>query len=65
MNTNLPRSKTLWMLFDVDNGHEPSKHYCWWFNTRQGARDHKTWQRTQKYSATLVGPVKAVLKRKP
>ena len=58
MNTNLPRKKMVWILFDVDNGHEPSKHYCWWFNTRQGAINHKKWQRKQKYSAGLVGPVK-------
>ena len=62
MNTNLPKSKKIWILFDVDNGHEPSKHYCWWFNTRQNARDHKKWQRlTQKYPATLVGPVETEL----
>lgn len=61
MNENLPKAKTVWVLFDVDNGHEPVKHYCWWFNTRQQARNHKKWQLKQKYSAKLIGPRKAIL----
>lgn len=58
MSDNLPKTKTVWLLFDVDNGHEPSKHYCWWFNTRKHARQHKQWQKRNQ-GAKLVGPVKA------
>ena len=61
MNDNLPKQNQVWILFDVDNGHEPSKHYCWWFNTREGARGYKKWHKTQKFAAHLVGPVKARL----
>lgn len=51
----------MWILFDVDNGHEPVKHYCWWFNTRSQARKHKLWQQQQKFAATLVGPVQVTI----
>lgn len=57
-NDNTPKSKVVWMVFDLDNGHEPSKHYCWWFNTRQNARDHIRHQKTHKYAATLSSPSK-------
>lgn len=57
----LPFGHKIWILFDIDNGHEPVKHYCWWFNTRKDARNHKKWQKKQKYSAELIGPLKAFI----
>ena len=59
-NDNLPKSKNIWVVFDIDNGHEPSKHYCWWFNTRQNARDHIKHQRKNYSAAGLVGPFKFI-----
>ena len=55
---NLPKKSTFWMLFDVDNGHEPTKHYCWWFNAYRHAQSFKKWHKTREFAATLVGPVK-------
>jgi hypothetical protein len=58
INENLPKSNIIWVVFDLDNGHEPSKHYCWWFNTRKNARDHIKHQKTYKYAAELSQPMK-------
>lgn len=55
---NFPKTKSIWVLFDLDNGHEPSKHYCWWFNTRKNARDHKKFQKKQKFASKLTAPYK-------
>lgn len=61
MNDNVPKYPYVWLVFDLDNGHEPSKHYCWWFNTRQNARDHIKFQNKMKYSTRLSKPYHAVL----
>jgi hypothetical protein len=58
---NMPKSDIVWLVFDLDNGHEPSKHYCWWFNTRQNARDHIKHQKKNRYAARLSGPRKCLL----
>ncbi len=59
LNTNksyAKRRKTIWILFDVDNGHFPHKNYLWWFPTKELAIKHKHNQKKKQYSATLVGP---------
>jgi hypothetical protein len=58
---DVPKGKTFWILFDVDNGHEPIKHYCWWFNTFKQATDFMVWHNKQKFAAKLVGPRKVSL----
>jgi len=60
-NENMPKSYSAWLVFDLDNGHEPSKHYCWWFNTRQNARDHIKHQKKYPNAATLSKPYKYLL----
>jgi hypothetical protein len=55
---NLPKKDCIWVVFDLDNGHEPSKHYCWWFNTRKDARNHIKHHNTYKHHSTLSAPQK-------
>ena len=49
-----------WLLFDVSNGHDGSKNYVWWFETRKKARsfknDHLRRKRTKETLTDLVGP---------
>ena len=35
---------TLWVLFDLDNGHNGAQHYLWYFETRAQARAHRASQ---------------------
>lgn len=53
-----PAGKTIWILFDTSNGDKKSKRYCWWFDTRKQAREHKAYQKTRPYGASLIGPFK-------
>jgi hypothetical protein len=51
-----PIHGTMWVVFDLDNGNEHSRRYCWCFESRQQARDHIYWQRRQPHAARLSGP---------
>lgn len=53
-----PAGKTFWMLFDTTNGDKLSKRYCWWFDSRKQAREHKAFQKSLPYGAPLIGPFK-------
>jgi hypothetical protein len=55
-----PITGTVWIVFDLDNGHPLSHRYCWCFETRKLARDHIKWQRKQKYAARLSPPMRYV-----
>lgn len=59
---NLPQGKTIWLLFDLDNGHEPGKHYTWWFNKYSQAKRFKD-EHSRSDQAELVGPIKATLSK--
>lgn len=58
---NMPNKKTVWLLFDLDNGHEGSKRYVWWFDTKRQAADFKREHRKKPFAASLSVPVKADL----
>lgn len=63
---NLPKKKSIWLLFDIDNGNSGSKHYVWWFDTRKQAREYKRSHLNGSPSkAELVGPVKATINKIP
>jgi hypothetical protein len=65
---NLPAKPTIWLLFDIDNGHRGSHHYVWWFDSRQQARDfkeHHLGLRPHKNTTDLVGPVRATVDKIP
>lgn len=47
---------TLWILIDRDNGHEGSRRYLWWFETRQQAIDHRKTQNANPRNARVIGP---------
>ena len=53
-----PKRKPIWLLFDLSNGDRGSKRYCWWFETREDAREHRKYQMRLKFAAELSGPVK-------
>lgn len=57
-----PARKTFWILFDTANGDKLTKRYCWWFDTRKQAREHKARQKKMLYGAPLIGPFKFYLK---
>ena len=57
----LPRTGTVWLLFDLSNGHELTKRYVWWFDTKRQAREFKREQLKRKHRATLSAPMKATL----
>ena len=59
---NYPKSKKVWLVFDLDNGHTPSKHYCWWFNTRKDARNHIKFHNKTKFHTQLSNPIKFINK---
>ena len=48
--------KTLWVLYDKDNGHSGSHRYCWCFPTKKLAQAYKEWQNSNPKFAELVGP---------
>lgn len=49
---------TMWVLIDLDNGHERSKRYLWWFETRALAREFKRHHKeTYPNGATLSAPI--------
>ncbi len=53
--SNKPR--TIWVLFDLDNGHGDLR-YLWYFKTRRAAREHRKWQAKLRNSARLSSPQK-------
>jgi hypothetical protein len=64
---NLPKKPVIWLLFDIDNGDSSSKHYVWWFESRQQAREFKAHHLASPnpHKTELVGPVKATVDRIP
>lgn len=36
-----PRGRRIWILFQDVNGDSTTKRYCYWFDSRQAAREHK------------------------
>lgn len=49
----------LWILIDRSNGgcgYGPGRNYCWFFNTREEAREHKRDQAAHPNNAKLEGP---------
>lgn len=56
-NDNFPKTNVIWLLFDLDNGHQVTKHYVWWFNTRQDARNFLKFHNQQPFAAKLTGPI--------
>jgi hypothetical protein len=57
----MPKKKHVWLLFDLNNGHEGSKRYVWWFDTKKQASDFKREHKTKPNAATLSAPTKAIL----
>ena len=51
-------SRPIWLVFDLDNGHGPTKRYVWWFDTRKEAREHIKFQSKNKFAAKLSRPKK-------
>ncbi len=51
----------LWLVFDMSNGCERTHRYCWWFPTREAAREHIRWQKTQRFAARLSQPTKVIV----
>ena len=58
----LPSTKTIWLLFDLSNGHMVSRRYLWWFETRREAMDHRREQHKLRNHARLSLPVRANLR---
>jgi hypothetical protein len=58
MSEYLPKGKTLWLCFDLSNGHRPSHRYVWWFDSRKDAEAHRRWQKKFPHAAQLSVPVK-------
>lgn len=57
----LPKGKTIWLLFDLNNGDAGSRRYVWWFNTRGMAMAHRRHQHKMEFGAKLSMPVRATL----
>lgn len=37
-HTNYIPTKPIWLIFDCGNGHEGSRRYVWWFDTKKEAK---------------------------
>ncbi len=46
----------IWIVFDIANGHKPSKRYNWWFDTKKDALAHIKHQKTIFSAAPLSKP---------
>lgn len=57
----LPAGTTLWLVFDLTNGHRGAHRYTWWFDTKKDAMEHIKWQRSLEASAPLSKPFRVVL----
>jgi hypothetical protein len=51
-------NKSIWLVFDLSNGHKPTRRYVWWFDTKKDAEAHIKFQKTYKDSAPLSKPFK-------
>lgn len=49
--------EVIWILFDLDNGHEKGKRYLWYFETEGAARTFKREHIAQGYTVQLSKPV--------
>ena len=50
-------NQTIWLLFDLNNGHKPVKRYVWWFDTKKEAVVHKKFQERNDNNAKLSEPI--------
>lgn len=57
----LPKNKSIWLLFDLANGHRRSRRYLWWFDSRKDAMAHRKEQHAMPHGARLSFPVRALL----
>lgn len=51
-------TKPVWLVFDLNNGHAPTKRYVWWFDTRKAALEHIRFQRKNEFAAKLSRPMR-------
>ena len=59
MSEYFPKNKSLWLCFDLSNGHKRSHRYVWWFDSRKDAMAHRRWQKKSLvFAAKLSMPVK-------
>jgi hypothetical protein len=50
--------RTMWVLFDMDNGNPDSYRYIWYFASKRQAVAHRNRQNAVKKNARVVGPVR-------
>ena len=54
------KNKPIWVMFDLDNGGKEKVRYAWWCDTRSAALDHRKWQMSLPYGASLSKPEKYI-----
>lgn len=59
-----PKNKTIYVLFDLNNGNVDSVRYLWWYDTYKEAMKHRKEQKKMKHGADLSMPVKVRLETK-
>ena len=47
----------IWLVFDLGNGHAPTKRYVWWFDSKKDAREHVKFYRQNPDNVKLSEPI--------
>jgi len=51
-----PKSKEVWLVFDLSNGDPASRRYVWWFDSLSAARRFKRDHNKRQYASVLSKP---------
>lgn len=49
-------NKSIWLVFDMDNGHSIAQRYVWWFNTKKEAISWSNGHIKNKFSSNISEP---------